>query len=153
MTAAMVLQLSESELVLRVERMARTIKTISIGLITDSLSVVVAQAVGTEEHVRGIHCKSIVFRSDGQVQKSLDLKPVESAIDFNNEWDCQPPQTVFTQGFNSLVVVLKLSHDVAQKLFEAGIERIIPEKACIPGRAQSNRKLSEDLYSVGSVSV
>jgi hypothetical protein len=149
----MVLQLSESEEVLRVERMARTIKTISIGLITDSLSVVVAQAVGTEEHVRGLHCKSIVFRSDGQVQKSLDLKPVDSVIDFNNEWDCQQPQTVFTKGFNSLVAVLKLSHDVAQKLFEAGIERIHPENECRPVNAQSHRKLSEDLDSVGSVSV
>jgi hypothetical protein len=147
------LQLSESEEVLRVERMARTIKTISIGLITDSLSVVVAQAVGTEEHVHGLLFKSIVFRSDGQVQKSLDLKPVDSVIDFNNEWDCQQPQTVFTQGFNSLVVVLKLSHDGEQKLVEAGIERIHPDKECRLINAQSHRKLSEDLDSVGSVSV
>ena len=122
----MLLQLSVSVGFLRVERTASAIETISLRFITDSLSVVVTQAVSIEEPVQGLIF--FVFRSDGQVQKSFGFKSVASVIDFNDEWDGQQPQTVFAVGFNISIVMLKLIPDGEQKLVEAFIEQMHPGK-------------------------
>ena len=99
------------------ERLSIAIPVVSVGLVADSLSIVVAQGIDGKEQVHGDDL--LLFNLRRQVKNtSLELIPVASAIDFSDEWQGQLLQTKVAHSFKFFELTVKLFLEAEQELDE-----------------------------------